>query len=94
MFTVVFESTCWLSAKRHLPFCVNSVTSRVTCAGGQCDKVGTSFSAFRFQASGCLRAPGVRPDSCFAFNALHNHIPCMQVHAASVRHQPHILVRR
>ena len=32
--------------------------SMVTLDGSECDKIGTSFSAFRFQSSGCSRVVG------------------------------------
>ncbi|KAF6259714.1 dihydrouridine synthase-domain-containing protein [Scenedesmus sp. NREL 46B-D3] len=33
--------------------------SRVSFDGGECDKVGTSFTAFRYQPGACVRAPQV-----------------------------------
>ncbi|GFH07968.1 gamete-specific protein, partial [Haematococcus lacustris] len=32
-------------------------SSQFSMDGSQCDKVGTSFSAFRYQVDGCARAP-------------------------------------
>lgn len=63
-------------------------TSLVSYDGQACDKVGTSFGAFRNQANGCKRAPQVSQAVCqCSCDQLSGHclawqVTCLLLHAA------------
>eukprot|EP00879_Flechtneria_rotunda_P030746 GHRR01033419.1.p1 GENE.GHRR01033419.1~~GHRR01033419.1.p1 ORF type:complete len:158 (+),score=40.91 GHRR01033419.1:1102-1575(+) len=54
--------------------------SLISFTGTECDKVGTSFTAFRYQAAGCKRAPQV----CL-FNQLRDILQADQARIAAGR---------